>query len=508
MQNDSSRAPLASFDTVDLGEEERTSRGVFQPAAEKLKTNSKHGMDKSIKKHQTATEETVFDECDSKLRKKIGRFLSAKTYKKISEAKGEEKCYEGEKDTASIDNSLDEASPPRNSSDSDSDSSDSDSGYLRSGYVKVENRQSGDSNSGIHVETSYFKHISDSIHSNDSSYEPTPTSSPIFPRVSISTLLGELQNEKIQSKRKALEKKIQRLQVTNTPVERPRSTTPINIHTFDEYVKEFDSPEKRSISESGEKLQIKLPGEEFSHKYKSPRRHKSSQKENLTVFNFNEDQLFSRTKSAVVVQDDGVSPTPSPRRVLLPPSLTPTTSPVLTRSFVQKGSELLTNSAIISENKSSDWVAFDQAKNSSEANDSWFKQDLVNAQLVGDQSAISSSASFSALFGDKPCNNDDEDVLTVNIEEVDGRKVVDIRCQQQQQTNEQPDNKDSQALTNHKYQSTTEPKIGLDSTDSSANTIQEENTFDLIQEIEIEMKKRQSNTPHLENSSCMSSSSS
>lgn len=38
--------------------------------------------------------------------------------------------------------------------------------------------------------------------------------------------------------------------------------------------------------------------------------------------------------------------------------------------------------------------------------------------------------------------------------------------------------------------------------------MQEENTFDLIQEIEIEMKKRQSNTPHLDNSSCMSSSSS
>lgn len=154
-------------------------------------------------------------------------------------------------------------------------------------------------------------------------------------------------------------------------------------------------------------------------------------------------------------------------------------------------------------------MAFDQAKTSSEANDTWFKQDLVNAQLVGDQPAISSSASFSALFGDKPCNNDDEDVLTVNIEEVDGRKVVDIRCQQQQQTNEQLDNKDSQALTNHKYQSSTEPKTNLDSTDSSeANTIQEENTFDLIQEIEIEIKKRQSNTIQLDNSSCMSSSSS
>lgn len=38
--------------------------------------------------------------------------------------------------------------------------------------------------------------------------------------------------------------------------------------------------------------------------------------------------------------------------------------------------------------------------------------------------------------------------------------------------------------------------------------MQEENTFDLIQEIEIEMKKRQSNTSHLDKSSCMSSSSS
>lgn len=450
MQNDSSRAPLASFDTVDLGEEERSFRDVLE-TARTSKTNNQHEIDQSIK---NPLDENVFDECDSKLRKKIGKFLSVKTYKKISETKEEEKNHEGEKDIVSKSYDVTKC----NSSDSSSESSDSDSGYLRSGYVKVESRQSGDSNSGIHVETSYFKHISDSIHSNDSSCEPTPTSSPILPRVSISTLLGELQNEKIQSKRKALEKKIQRLQVTNTPVERPRSTTPINIHTLDEYVKEFDSPEKKSSSESAEKLQIKLPGEEFIHKHKSPRRLKSSQ-EILSVFNFNEDHLFSRTKSAVVVHDDGVSPTPSPRRVLLPPSQTPTSSPVLTRGNVQISTNFSPTVNITSENNSSealDWVAFDQSK-SSELNDSWFNQGLINTQLVGDQAAISNSASFSALFGEKRYN-EEEDVLTVNIEEVDGRKVVDIKCQQQ--TNE---HKDRDHIDDN-CQSTTEPKIARETT--------------------------------------------
>ncbi|XP_061172565.1 uncharacterized protein LOC133181931 [Saccostrea echinata] len=484
MQNDSSRAPLASFDTIDLGEEEKAFRGV-SVNTRALKTNNQHEINQSIKK---SGDENVFDECDSKLRKKIGKFLTAKTYKKISEPK-EGKNHAGERDT---DDAITKASPPPcNSSDSDSESSDSDSGYLRSGYVKVESRQSGDSDSGLHFETSYFKHISDSIHlNNDSSCEPTPTSSPILPRVSISTLLGELQNEKIQSKRKALEKKIQRLQVTNTPVERPRSTTPINVHTFEEYVKEFDSPEKKSCIESGVKLQIKLPGEEFSHKHKSPRKLKSSQKDNLTVFNFNEDQLFSRTKSAVVVQDDGVSPTPSPRRVLLPPNLTPTASPVLSRGHVEVSPNFFENKTLINESKSTEnleWVAFDQTK-SSEANDNWFKQDLINAQLVGDQSAISNSASFSALIGDESYKNEEEDVLTVNIAEVDGRKVVDIQCQQHRHSE-----KDSKDLgqKNHQCQSTPNSSIASETTGSSdVKSEQESGSFDLIQEIELEMKKR------------------
>jgi hypothetical protein len=64
--------------------------------------------------------------------------------------------------------------------------------------------------------------------------------------------LTELETVTEKSKRKAIEKRIQRLQVTNKPVERPRSTTPINVVNFEEY-----KPEK-SPSLNSEKLSIKL----------------------------------------------------------------------------------------------------------------------------------------------------------------------------------------------------------------------------------------------------------
>lgn len=197
MQNDLFRVLLVFFDIVDFGEEERILRGVFQFVVEKFKINSKYGMDKFIKKYQIVTEEIVFDECDFKLRKKIGRFLSVKTYKKILEIKGEEKCYEGEKDIVSIDNSVDEVFFFGNSLDLDFDSFDLDSGYLRLGYVKVENRQLGDFNLGIYVEIFYFKYIFDFIYFNDSLCEFIFIFSLILFRVFILILLGELQNEKI-----------------------------------------------------------------------------------------------------------------------------------------------------------------------------------------------------------------------------------------------------------------------------------------------------------------------
>lgn len=118
------------------------------------------------------------------------------------------------------------------------------------------------------------------------------------------------------SKRKAYLKKLQRLQVKTNPIERPRSTTPINIFTLDEYV-HYSSPE---ASPGADKIKIKLPDEEFS-----PR---NAEKDNL-CFNFNEEDLFSHTRSGILVTNDAQVPTnpQSPRRVLIPPSLTPTSSP-------------------------------------------------------------------------------------------------------------------------------------------------------------------------------------
>ncbi|XP_064599724.1 mucin-2-like [Liolophura sinensis] len=118
------------------------------------------------------------------------------------------------------------------------------------------------------------------------------------------------------SKKKAYLKKLQRLQVKTNPIERPRSTTPINIFTLDEYV-HYSSPE---ASPGADKIKIKLPDEEFS-----PR---NAEKDNL-CFNFNEEDLFSHTRSGILVTNDAQVPTnpQSPRRVLIPPSLTPTSSP-------------------------------------------------------------------------------------------------------------------------------------------------------------------------------------
>jgi hypothetical protein len=97
------------------------------------------------------------------------------------------------------------------------------------------------------------------------------------------------------------QKRIQRLQVTNKPVERPRSTTPINVVNFEEY-----KPEK-SPSLNSEKLSIKLPPEEFRKRHKSPLRHHGD------IFTFvNEDQLFTRTKSSVV--ETAIKPGQSPKQ--------------------------------------------------------------------------------------------------------------------------------------------------------------------------------------------------
>lgn len=121
------------------------------------------------------------------------------------------------------------------------------------------------------------------------------------------------------SKRKAYERRLQRLQVKTTPINRPRSATPLSVVTLDEYT-QLSSPE---VSPNLEKLKIVLPSEQFGKPIKSPRGVGTS-KEN--AFDFNEDRLFRHTKEAIVLQSDG-SIGQSPRRIFIPPTLSPSQSP-------------------------------------------------------------------------------------------------------------------------------------------------------------------------------------
>ncbi|CAL1533208.1 unnamed protein product, partial [Lymnaea stagnalis] len=132
------------------------------------------------------------------------------------------------------------------------------------------------------------------------------------------------------SKRKAYERRIERLRVTTSPIARPRSHTPISVVTLDEYAT-ISSPEASPAPPSAipDKLKITLPCDEFTLKPKTPKLQSARRKDSdETCFEFAEDILFSRTKSALVVNEDGQIPV-SPRRVLIPPTITPTTSPKL-----------------------------------------------------------------------------------------------------------------------------------------------------------------------------------
>lgn len=132
------------------------------------------------------------------------------------------------------------------------------------------------------------------------------------------------------SKRKAYERRIERLRVTTSPIARPRSHTPISVVTLDEYAT-ISSPEPSPAPPTvvPDKLKITLPCDEFSLKAKTPKLQSTKRKESdENCFEFTEEILFSRTKSALVVNEDGQLPI-SPRRVLIPPTLTPATSPKL-----------------------------------------------------------------------------------------------------------------------------------------------------------------------------------
>ena len=201
----------------------------------------------------------------------------------------------------------------------DSDSSDSDNGYIHGGFIattKGDNRQ---------IKPGPHQYAQNWIGTDSVDSDSTPYSSPKCRRPTIPPPLSKEDAEKL-SKKKAYEKRLQRMQVTTNPIERPRSTTPINIFTLDEYAS-ISSPERLSCPNVLEKLKIILPVEETC---KSPKRtpRSSAQKsaDGSDAFNFSEDALFTHTRSAFLVED-GESRGASPKKILVPPTLSPKLSP-------------------------------------------------------------------------------------------------------------------------------------------------------------------------------------
>lgn len=220
------------------------------------------------------------------------------------------------------------------------------------------------------------------------------------------------------SKRKAFEKRLQRLQVTTSPITRPRSTTPINVVTLDEYV--ISSPDQSPASPAQDKLKITLPADEFSAKPRSPRRLHKTEVVDDSCFLFSEDILFSHTRSAVVVDGAGQVPV-SPRRVLIPPTLSPSSSPKLARSSKFLSGENIPQLVYIRDEISEDIFGKPAAKQPCE---NWavfaeFEQVLVESLSVG------SSDFESSLEVDQA---DADEILTVNIiNTVETHKPVNIQ---------------------------------------------------------------------------------
>lgn len=398
------RAPLATFDTVDFGEDRSSMQALhnnsFEFKSEIESTNSEASLPndcfafnddfgsafsadagKSCEQDDVWSEVTITTKSESdhpKLSKK-----NSFGYLNLKERR----------------TSL--------SSDS-SDSSDSDRGYMKSGYVTVS------SNSDRFPESAFPCDVFDSpmpqraflrhVEENNSSCESTPFSSPNLSRSSLPSLIQELETVTEISKRKALQKRIQRLQVTNKPVERPRSTTPINVVNLEEYKSPSSSP-----SINSEKLSIKLPPEEYRKRHKSPAKLQGD------IFSFtNEDLLFTRTKSLVV--ETATLPGQSPKRVLIPPTLSPSSSPCVSprkseRHIVGKSQKGQNVPDVLFSTSPDKWVAFPDDRSDC--------QNYLAEGLKGRSQSISDIISHNVT-----CPEDD--VLTIHIVESDNTKECDI----------------------------------------------------------------------------------
>ena len=332
------RAPLATFDTIDLGGEDSCiavlCKDTKRFAQQFVLTEERH--DDNFSNFGQA------DECDgfpglSNVKKlknpKLQSVSSSAAYHKLEDDSDQIKAVKSSEDftkSEELGKSV-ESVEAKVSSDSFSDtcSSDSESGYIQGGFVTVSDgkvicQEFQSPSHGPFTSPIIRRHSRAS--ELDTSHENTPVSSPKLSRSQLPVLIKELENIKSESKRKALEKRIQRLQVTTNPVVRPRSTTPINVFSLEEYrdISEHD----KNVTDHHEKLKIKLPTEDVCLRQKSPRRSRRSlSNAEHCSFDFNEEFLFTHTIPALVVQTDG-SLGSSPKRILIPPCLSPASSPV------------------------------------------------------------------------------------------------------------------------------------------------------------------------------------
>ncbi|KAL3873444.1 hypothetical protein ACJMK2_036560 [Sinanodonta woodiana] len=456
------KAPLATFDTVDLGDEDaldwpQPTSLVAETITEVVESTSSSASDSNkdlevldqnshsvlngkddekgdvISDKTSATSDTAseYDTVNFGLFKKRKNIDSSIQYERIENG--------STPDSSDQEKSLKESSFEVKGSClsvSDSDSSDSDSGYVRSGYISV-------SKGVITQKFGLFKHVkvpfnTDTKSPSDS--ELTPTNSPNL-RARVPLPLPTLSDEdkKIKSKRKAYEKKLQRLQVTTNPIERPRSTTPISVFGLEEYVN-ISSPEKSPASTRLEKLKIKLPSDEFGAKHKdTPKR--ASKSEGQNIYDFNEEKLFTRTRAAVLVQSDCIWGT-SPKRVLIPPTLSPATSRKISSTLGSAG-DLMKNSpalvpdsldsqkAIQSSDISPNWVTFDDASSSRPITQACIMERKENKE--GYSNETMNSTDFYSSNVDFNLEHADE-ILTVSFEEKADGKVCDIQMERYMST--------------------------------------------------------------------------
>lgn len=103
-----------------------------------------------------------------------------------------------------------------------------------------------------------------------------------------------------------IEKKYSKNKLETTPIERPRSTTPINLATLDDYVGSTGNDKQ----EEPEKMKINIPGlkhHHHKHKPKSPKPGRKNEVDDAVGGGnlFSEGQLFSHSASTVVDDDGG-----------------------------------------------------------------------------------------------------------------------------------------------------------------------------------------------------------